>query len=62
MSAIETIGKGVTYVNVNNKNTRMTLITSFWCFIVNFELISHLFLVFLLLTLNRYLFAGVGLW
>ena len=27
-------------------------------FIVNFELISHLFLVFLLLTLNMYFFAG----
>ena len=32
---------------VNNKNT-----------IVNFEYISHLFLVFLLLTLNKYILAG----
>ena len=30
-----------------------TYFTSFWCFIVNFKHISHLFLVFLLLTLKK---------
>ena len=34
-----------------SKLTVKTL-ASFWCFIVNFEHISHLFLVFLLLTLS----------
>ena len=42
---------------VNNKNTRTTSMTSFWCsflvFFVNFEHISHLFLMLLLLTLNN---------
>ena len=38
---------------VNNKNTRMRSITSFWSLIVNFEHISDLFLVFLLLTLKK---------
>ena len=37
--------------NVNNKDTRMTLRRS-GVFIVNFEQIPHLVLVFLLLTLN----------
>ena len=44
---------------VKNKDTRTT---SLWCrsgvFIVNFEHVSHLALVFLLLTLNIYLPAG----
>ena len=30
---------------VKNKNTIATSMTSFWCFIVNFEYISHLSLV-----------------
>ena len=33
-------------------------LTSFGVFIVNFEHISHLFLVFLLLTLNKLMLAG----
>ena len=33
--------------------------TSFWCFIVNFDYISHFFLVFLLLTLNKQTFARI---
>ena len=41
---------------VNNKDTRMTPITSFWC--VNFENTLHLILVFLLLTLKMYLPAA----
>ena len=45
--------------NGNNKNTKTTCQ---WrrcgVFIVNFEYISHLFLVFLLLILNKSLFAG----
>ena len=47
----------------NNKDTRTTPMASFWCrqwhrsgvFIVNFEHISHLALVFLLLTCNGWL-------
>ena len=37
---------------VNNKNTRTTSRRRSGVFIVNFEHISHLFLVFLLLTVN----------
>ena len=37
---------------VNNKDTRVTPMTSFSCFYVNFEHILHYFLVFLLMTLN----------
>ena len=37
---------------VNNKNTRMTTLASSGVFIVNFELISQLVLVFPLLTLS----------
>ena len=36
----------------NNKDTEMMPLESFCVFIVNFEHISHLVLVFLLLTLN----------
>ena len=43
---------------VNNKNIIKTSMTSFWCFIVKFEQISCLFPMFLLLTLNKYMFAG----
>ena len=59
---------------VNNKDTRTTLCSKLtiktperrqWrrsgVFIVNFEHISHLVLVFLLLTLNMQLPAGYGL-
>ena len=45
--------------NVNNQGIRMTSITSFWCFTVNTEHISHLFLVLLLLAMTMYLFAGL---
>ena len=38
---------------LNNKNTRTTSMTSFQCFYVNFEYISHLFVVFLLLNLSK---------
>ena len=62
---------------VNNKNPRKrcdicSKITAKmlerrqWChsgvFTVNFENISHLFLVFLLLTLNKYMLAGLVCW
>ena len=58
---------------VNNKNiigkcgicSKLTIIISEWChwrhssvFIINFEHISHRFLVFLLLTLNKQMLAG----
>ena len=46
---------------VNNKDTRMTPLASFGVFIFNFEHISHLVLVFLLLTLSRYMSTGVGI-
>ena len=45
--------------NVNNQGIRMTSITPFWCFTVNIEHISHLFLVLLLLAMTMYLFAGL---
>ena len=44
---------------VNNKNTRTTLRSDI--FIVNSEQISHLFLVFLLLTLSKQMLAGLKL-
>ena len=37
-----------------HKNTRTTLLTTFWFFIVNFDEIWYRFLVFLLLILNKY--------
>ena len=43
---------------VNIKNTKKT---SFCCFISNKQQISHLFPVFLLLMLSKYLFAGIQL-
>ena len=43
---------------VNNKNTRTFLLPG--VFIVNFEHISYLFLVPLLLTLNKQMLAGKG--
>ena len=36
----------------------MTSVTLFWCLFVNFEHISHFFLVLQLLTLNRQKFVG----
>ena len=42
---------------VNNKNTRTTSSTS-GAFIVNFEHILHVFLVILLLTLNKKMLAS----
>ena len=46
--------------NVNNKDIRTS--RRQWrgsgVFIVNFEQIAHIFLVFLLQTLNKYMFAG----
>ena len=41
----ETVEKGVNIFKVNSKDTSV--------FIVNFEHVSHLFLVFLLLTLRK---------
>ena len=43
---------------VNNKNTKMTSKVNSKNTIANFEHISHLFVVFLLLTLNKYMLAG----
>ena len=40
-------------VKVNNKNTRSTSLTLFWCLFFNFEHIWFLFLAFLLFTLNK---------
>ena len=52
-STIETQEQCGKSVQVNNKDTRTTSITPFWCLIVNFEEISLIVLVFLLLTLNK---------
>ena len=43
-----------------NNNKNQPSLTSFLFFIVNFEHIPHLFLVFLLLTLNKEMFVGLG--
>ena len=47
------------YFKVNNKNTRTMSLRSFSCFLINFEHISYLFLVFLLLSLNKEMLAGL---
>ena len=44
---------------VKNKNTRTTHRSRSGVFI-NFKHISHFFLVFLLMTLNKQMFAGLG--
>ena len=49
---------GIYLLKVNNRNTRArceicSKLTIDWFFIVNSDHISHLFLVFLLLTLSR---------
>ena len=41
---------------VNNKNNRTTSLTG--VFVVKFEYISNLFLMLLVLTLNKYMLAG----
>ena len=51
-SAIETLEERVEYVQ-SQQHTRTMLLASFRCFFLNCEYISHLFLVFLLLTLNK---------
>ena len=51
-STIETLEKVWNILKVNNKNTRTTSVR-YGVFIVNFEHISYLFLVFLSLTLNK---------
>ena len=43
---------------VNSKDPRTASLMSFWFFIVNFEHISHLFLVFLFLSLNKEMVGG----
>ena len=42
----------------SNLTIKTTSLTSFWCFIVNFRHILHLFLVFLKLTLNKQMLTG----
>ena len=41
-------------LSANNKDTR----TTFYCIIVDFGHISHVFLVLLLMTANKYRFTG----
>ena len=56
---IETLEKGGNMFKVNNSDTRTTPMALFLClYNVNFENISHLVLVFVLLTLNMQLPAG----
>ena len=57
-TAIETLVKMWNIFIVNNKDTRITWMTSLWCLFCYIWRILHLFVVFLLLTLNKYLFAG----
>ena len=56
--AIKTLEKVWNMFKVNNKDTR-TVNECSYVFIVNFEHISQLFLVFLLLTLKRQMFAQI---
>ena len=49
---METPEQRVKSFNVNNKDTRMTLMTLFGIFIVSFEQIPHMVLMFSLLNLN----------
>ena len=47
-----------TTFKVKNKDTRTSSVTLLWTiFIVNFEHVSHLFLVFLLLTSKKFIFV-----
>ena len=50
---IETLEQGRNMLKSNNKDTRTTPWRRSGIFIVSFEQISHLVLVFLLLTLSR---------
>ena len=56
-STVET-EKGVNYIQNNNIDTKTVSHERSGAFIANFKHISHLFLVFLLLTLNMKMFAG----
>ena len=44
---------------VNNKNKKLTINDASGIFIINFEHISHLGLMFLLLTLNMFTFLVI---
>ena len=55
-STIEILRKSVKHVQSNNKNNRTTSLTG--VFVVKFEYISNLFLLLLVLTLNKYMLAG----
>ena len=46
-------------LKVNNIDTTTTLLNDLGVFFVNFEHISHLFLEFLFMALNNYIFAGI---
>ena len=48
-------------LKINNSDIRTTLWRHSGVFIVNFEHISQRILVFLLLTLHSYIFAGVSI-
>ena len=48
---LESLEQGVKYVQIGNRDTRTVAL--FWYLYCNFEHISHLGLVFLLLTLSR---------
>ena len=48
-------------METNRNNRKKNTITFFWCFYFNIENISELFLVFLLLTLNKKMLAGYAI-
>ena len=52
-SAVETLEKGAKRYGICSKFTINTVERRFGDFIVNFEHISHLFLVLLVFTMNR---------
>ena len=60
VTKMETPGQSVKLFQVNDKDTRtMTLASFLWVFADSFEQILQIGLVLLLLTLNKYLLAGL---
>ena len=56
---LEILEKVKDILKVNNIDTTTTLLNDLGVFFVNFEHISHLFLEFLFMALNNYIFAGI---
>ena len=57
-SAVETLENGVKYVPLETLEKGVKYVQSSVVFVIDFEHISVLFLVFLLFTMNRKIFVG----